>query len=250
MNSTSLFSQTKLLFLLLAGLLACAPMLAQEHAIKLNLPSLLTRNISLAYEHSLSDKVALQLGIGLLPGREAPGSDFIRGIFLKDPDNTRFAEGIRFSGYQVTPELRLYPFKRDEGLHGFYVAPALRFSRYALKTQYNYITSGGEPGALSAKGTLTGFGGNLNLGYHIPLASSLSLDLYFGGGFNASRLGVRLKDEGLVAENYREVEAEVLEEFGLNPAKYSGIVSDGGIRFGFYLPVPVIRTGFALGYTF
>lgn len=242
--------QTKPILLLFAALLAGAPVLAQEHAIKLNLPGLLTRNITLAYEHSLSDKVALQLGIGVLPGRPAPGSDFLRSIFLENPDNTRFAEGIRFSGYQLTPELRYYPFKQDIDLRGFYVAPALRLARYALKTQYNYTTSGGEPNALSAKGTLTGVGINLNLGYHIPLASNLSLDLYLGGGGNASRLGVRLKDEGLLAENYREVETEVLEEFGLNPAKYSGIVSDGGIRFGFYLPLPVIRTGFALGYTF
>lgn len=251
MNPTFLPFPTRVfLFCFVAMLLILTPAQAQEHAIKLNLPSLLVGNISGSYEHSLSDKVALQLGIGILPGRQAPGSSLIQGIILENPDNTRFVTDIRFSGYSITPELRFYPFKEDMDLHGFYVAPALRFSRYALKTQYDYVTAGGEANSLQAKGTLTGFGGNLVIGYQIPIAEELTLDLYLGGGLNVSRLGISLKDEGLVAADYAEIEADILEEFGLNPENFPDIISDNGINLGFYLPVPVIRTGFALGYTF
>lgn len=238
------------IFLYLLLPLLIAPLMAQERAVKLNLPSLVLGNFSLAYEHALSDKFSAQLGIGFLPNRNLPGSNIVRGIVIKDTDGTQFAEDIRFSGWSITPELRYYPFKRDMDLKGFYLAPALRVSRYAIKTDYLYTTSGGDANSLQAKGSLTGFGMNVIAGYNVPIAEELTLDIYFGLGGNAARLGVSLTDDGLVAEDYRELEADILSEFGLNADEFPDIISDDGFNLGFYLPTPTIRTGFALGYTF
>jgi len=141
----------KLLFtLLLTGLLASKSFSQNEsHTVKINPLSALLRIGSVFYEHKLSDKGSIQLGLAYT------------GIKFDD---------TKFSGLMVTPEYRFYP--KENALNGLYLAPYLRYQNFK-------VTSNED------KGSYNSFGGGAVLGRQWIYKSGFTLDLFFGPSFNS-----------------------------------------------------------------
>ena len=95
-----------------ALLLGARPAAAQTHVLKVNLLSPLVKTGSFFYEQQLGAKSSLQLGA-------------LATYWSPDGNTT-------LRGFAFTPEYRRYFSGTGQALHGFYVAPFLRYQNMAL----------------------------------------------------------------------------------------------------------------------
>lgn len=140
--------------------------MAQDNAVKLNIFSLAIGTYNVAYERALSDLNTAQLGIFYLSWSTGAG-DY----------------KTSFTGIGITPEFRHY---FDDALHGFYVAPFLRYQNYTLKQDYDDY----DPVTLAtttqtAKGTLQTFGAGVVAGHQWVLGDHFTIDAFLGPSYSA-----------------------------------------------------------------
>src|ERR1700712_3648346 len=91
--------------LLLCSLLTNLSSYGQKNVVKLNVPSLAIGNLYASYEHVLSDKKSISIGLALMPSR----SLLLKSLFESDNtsgnDDIRY-ESLKMSGFSITPEFR------------------------------------------------------------------------------------------------------------------------------------------------
>ena len=126
----------------------------EKNVLKVNTLSLFLGTGSVFYEHGFTDKVSGQLGVGFL---------------------NYGANGNRFSGLFLTPELRFYP--KGNAIDGMYIAPYLRYQNLTVKVDPD-------------KGSLTNMGGGLAFGRQWITNSGFTMDLFFGGHYTSAKLKV------------------------------------------------------------
>src|SRR5687767_2809783 len=106
----------KRLFVITALIAVVAGAQAQEagrsNAIKLNPLSLIFATGNVSYERAMSEKTSLQLG------------GFYSGFSTS---------GLKYSGWGVTPEFRMYFAGQKQALNGVYVAPFVRYQSFNLE---------------------------------------------------------------------------------------------------------------------
>ena len=155
----------KNLLILTLFVLAFGGLKAQEagrsNAIKLNPLSLVFATGNISYERAVSDNKSVQLG--------AFYSSFGLG-------------GLKYSGFGVTPEFRLYFAGNREALNGVYVAPFARYQNFKLvdKTYSENTTS------------FSTIGGGATIGWQKMWGSGFVLDLFAGPSYNKATF----KNEG------------------------------------------------------
>jgi len=163
----------KLFTLLLVSILLMAfsgSIYAQKkNAFKVNIFSPIVSSVSVFYERALSDAASAQLGF------------FYTGFKVSD---------TKFSGFGITPELRLYPGK-NEDLKGFYLAPFVRYQSFKLETATIDI-SGMD---YTAKASYSSFGGGLLIGGQFLFGDLVTLDLFIGPAYYAGTVKVDVGSE-------------------------------------------------------
>lgn len=127
----------------------------RTNAIKLNPLSLafLTGNIS--YEKAVSKTSSVQLGV------------FYSGVNFS---------GLKYSGFGLTPEYRIYFGGGKQALNGVYAAPFVRYQNFTL-----------EDTEIDNKTTFTTIGGGATIGWQKMWNSGFVLNLFAGPSYNSAK---------------------------------------------------------------
>ena len=143
-----------------------------KNAIKVNLPALVIRNISVQYERQISPKSSVAIAFRTLPYGKLPFANTIADIV--DNSYVQF-DKMNVGSFGVTPEIRFYLSKKG-AMRGFYLAPFANFSTYKsdLPIEFNNRTG-------SFNGKVSTITGGLQLGSQFRLSNSLSLDWWIIG---------------------------------------------------------------------
>ncbi len=151
-----------------------------QNIIKANLFSPIVRTGSFFYERVLNEDMSFQLGF------------FYTGASISETS---------FRGVGITPEFRYYLSETRPAPSGVFVAPYARYQNFS-------ITAEGESG----KGTFSGIGGGLLVGWQTLLKNTISLEGFIGPAYTSANVKVTDGDE---------------EDFEL------GFFDGFGVRFGF-----------------
>ncbi len=162
----------------------------KQNAFKLNIFSPLVKTASVFYERALNDGTSAQLGF------------FYTGTKVGDS---------KFSGWGITPELRLYPGKNPD-LKGFYIAPFFRYKTYSIEAPSIDVITQQE---ITAKATFSSIGGGLLIGGQFLFGDIVTLDLFIGPKYNSSKV---------------TVDVGIEEDFDLN--YFEGFGVRGGVTLG------------------
>ena len=146
----------------------------EPNVVKINLGSLIVKNISLQYERAISNKTSVALGVRFMPNTNIPFQSWIEDQ-VNDPDVQ--VGRIKLGNFALTPEFRFY-FK--EALKGLYIAPYARYASYAMTAPVNYQS------LLTTKtadfdGDIYSFSGGVLFGSQFMLSKNLVLDWYIIG---------------------------------------------------------------------
>jgi hypothetical protein len=127
----------------------------RSNAIKLNPLSLIFATGNISYEKAVSSNKSFQLGA------------FYSSFGLSD---------LKYSGFGITPEFRLYFAGRKEALNGVYVAPFARYQNFSLSQKSS-----------DNKTTFSTIGGGATLGWQKMWGSGFVLDLFAGPSYSSAK---------------------------------------------------------------
>jgi hypothetical protein len=127
----------------------------RKHIVKTNLLSLLTRSVSLGYEHALSKTMSIQAG----------------GYYSK---SKMFSGEERIS---TTLEVRKYISGQENAIVGWYLAPYLKYQQIK-DSEENFS------GDITARVTIHTAGIGLQAGKQWIAKKGFTVDIYAGAGFN------------------------------------------------------------------
>ena len=147
----------------------------KRNVIKINLPALAFKNISIQYERQIKRKLTAAINVHFIPyGKMA----FTSAIAKAVNDSSIDFNAIKFGGVGFAPELRYY-FSKKGAFHGFYMGLFLNYNNYKTALPVTY----GDP--VKKTGIFTGnvrsITGGLQLGIQRQLGKKLTLDLWLLG---------------------------------------------------------------------
>ena|SRR2546423_1309164 len=147
----------KILFLtaLVAAVSGLQAQNTRSNAIKLNPLSLAFATGNVSYERKIAANQSLQLGA------------FYSGVSIG---------GLKYSGWGVTPEYRIYFAGAKEALNGVYVGPFVRYQSFNLTDKET-----------STETSYTSMGGGAILGWQKAWNSGFVLDLFAGPSYNSGK---------------------------------------------------------------
>lgn len=129
----------------------------RQNAIKINPLSLAFATGNVSYERAVNKNQSFQLGA------------FFSGFKLS---------GLKYSGWGVTPEYRVYVAAQSRTLDGVYVAPYLRYQNFKLKATDAEETN---------ETTLSTFGGGAVIGWQNVSKGGFVVNLFAGPGYNSAK---------------------------------------------------------------
>lgn len=153
---------------------------AKKNVVKINLSSLIFKNISLQYERVIAPKTSVALGVSLMPKTGLPFAGALRDQFGDNTDAARAIDETRLSNFSVTPEVRFYLGKKQAPA-GFYLAPFLRYNRLTFDQMYTFTPNDNQLHTANIKGRINNVGGGLLLGAQWHLSNALTLDWWIAG---------------------------------------------------------------------
>jgi len=225
--------------------------LQQKNILKLNVPALFISNFSLQYEHALSNKNSLALGIRYMPKSGLPLKPMFKAL-IDNADTWKNAQNIRSSNFSITPEYRFYLGKSV--FQGFYLAPFVKYTHYNAELPFQFdvkLPEGGETihETIPLQGSANTYTAGLLLGAQWQLSKLISLDWWIAGpNYGASKgqvTGSRTLNE--YEQQYLRDKLERLK-VPLTKKKYS--VDENGTRIDFDGGWAGVRAGLSLGIRF
>ena len=150
--------------------------------VKLNLPALVLKNISLQYERVLTRKSAVALSIRVMPKSTIPFKNLIIDeVGDDDPDTKETIEKVRFSNFAITPEFRWYVGREGYG-KGFYIAPFYRFAGFkSHDLTFYYEDDFFNQQSIALSGKLTSHTAGILFGAQWVFGKSIVLDWWILG---------------------------------------------------------------------
>ncbi|QHT67443.1 DUF3575 domain-containing protein [Rhodocytophaga rosea] len=127
----------------------------RKHIFKTNLLSLLTRSVSLGYEHALSKTMSIQAG----------------GYYSK----SKMFRGVE--RISASLELRKYMSRPENAIVGWYLAPYVKYQQIK-DTEESFS------GDVTARVTIRTVGAGLQAGKQWIAKKGFTVDIYAGAGFN------------------------------------------------------------------
>jgi len=240
------FTTVSVLVLLLVAF--CAETMAQENVVKMNIPSLFMRHLSFQYERALGGKTSVALGVGMQIPRKLPGAALNAGDNNNDTGGTTDAGQLKFNGFTVTPEFRLYT--KGEALRGFYIAPFIRIGRYAMKGDFTTTDDAGNVDNFNMKATHTNIGGGLVIGGQWLIADKVAMNLFFGPKIGSINNTATITTTTATFNPDQELE-EDLEGFPfVRDVTFETNAIGDELKVGAKGLMPWIRAGFSIGYAF
>jgi hypothetical protein len=150
------------------------PAIEKNNVVKINLSSLIFKNISLQYERKISKKSSVALNVHMIPFGQVPLKKAVEKI-IDDPSVP--VDKLKLGNFGITPEYRFYLGKRG-ALHGFYFGPFISYNNYKADLPVTYDNDT-RTGIFS--GTLSAYTFGLQLGAQWKLGKNVVLDWWILG---------------------------------------------------------------------
>ena len=224
----------------------------KENIVKINLSSLVFKNISVQYERVITKRMSLGLGVSFLPKSGLPFAGSLKEQFGENEDARRAIESTQLGSFAVTPEVRFYIGKKGAPT-GFYIAPFARYQNMSFEQEYEFTASNNKVYRPLVKGSINNIGGGILLGTQWNLGKNISLDWWIAGPLFGSSNG-NLTGTGdlsdLTAQDRAELENDI-ESVDLPLTKVDATVGNNRIDVKLSGPYAGVRAfGFALGFRF
>jgi hypothetical protein len=191
----------------------------KSNIAKLNVTSLLFKNVSLQYERILTKRMSVALGLRIMPKSSLPFSNAIENSIGNDDEETlKLIQDMRIGGFAITPEFRYYVGKGYG--KGFYLAPYVRYQKFTIESSYLFTDENNEMQAIDFKGDYNNFGIGLMIGSQFKLAKNITLDWWIIGpqygsnNMNIAGSGFQLSDEDVKTLRDDITDIEIL---GMHP---------------------------------
>lgn len=147
---------------------------AKKNIVKINLPALAFKNISVQYERQVGKRTSVAANFHTIPFGVLPFESVFKN--LNGSSYVQYSQ-FKLGSFGVVPEFRYY-VGRKGALHGFYLGPFINFSNYKLNLPLNY-SNNTRTGIFD--GTLNTVTGGLQLGAQFRLGKNVTLDWWILG---------------------------------------------------------------------
>lgn len=216
-----------------------------KNMVKWNVLGLTSSTISLQYERLIASKTSLAATINMMPKRSIPFFKTVEDI-VKDKGAIDILKDVKMNAFSFTPEVRFYVGK--EGMQGFYIAPFLRYDRFAVDIPVDYIYND-QIEYVTINGNVDGFSGGLAFGAQWRLASQWYVDVTFVGASYGFASGELNGKRTLNAEEQAEIR-KAINDFELPVVDYTYNVHDQGVDVKIKGPWANAKLAVAVGYRF
>lgn len=190
-----------------------------DNIVKLNVTSLLLKNVSLQYERILTKHMSVAMGLRLMPKSRLPFSNAIENsIGDEDPETLKFVQDTRVGGFAITPEFRYY-VGAGYG-KGFYLAPYLRYQRFNIESIYAFEDDQNTIQNIDFKGDYNNFGIGLMVGSQFMLGKYITLDWWIlGPQYGSNKLNLRASGFNLSDDDVNTLRNDItdVEFLGIKP---------------------------------
>ena len=148
----------------------------KKNIVKINLPALAFKNISLEYERAVGKKTSVAVNVHTIPFGKLPFQSTFKN--LTDNSDVKYDQ-FKLGTFGVVPQLRFYTGKKG-ALHGFYIGPFFTYNTYKINLPISY-TSGTTTKTGIFDGKLNAVTGGLQLGSQFSLGKNVVLDWWIFG---------------------------------------------------------------------
>lgn len=197
----------------------------KKNVIKINLPALAFKNISVEYERAVGRKTSVSVNVHTIPFGQLPFQSTFKS--LTDNSDVKYDQ-FKLGSFGVVPEFRFYLGKKG-ALHGFYIGPFVSISSYKMNLPINY-TSGTTTKTGIFDGKLSAVTGGLQFGTQFNLGKSVVLDWWIFGPNYGSANGTLTLTTSLNAQEQTALQSELnklKEDVPLNTIKSATASSNG-----------------------
>ena len=219
----------------------------KKNIVKVNLPALALRNISLQYERAVGKRISVAGTLRYMPKGRLPFVNQMKDI-EDDPDFDRQIGNVRFGNYAVIPEMRFY-VGRHGAMRGFYIGPFVNIGRFDISLPYEYDDDAGNTKSIPLAGNINTITGGLMLGAQWKLSKTMSLDWWIAGPNYGASNGKLSGRQTLSAEDQQNLR-EALDDMDIPLTKFTYQVDGNGATVNFKGPWAGLRAGICLGFNF
>ena len=146
----------------------------KSNILKINVPALFLKNISLQYERKISKKNTLAISVRYRPKATMPFEKTAERLI--DQPNVR-VDLFKMGDLGITPEYRFYLGKKDAP-QGFYIGPFISYNHYNADVPVNYM---GDTKTGIFTGGMNTFTAGFQLGAQWKLSDKVYLDWWIVG---------------------------------------------------------------------
>ena len=218
----------------------------KKNIIKINLPALAFKNITVQYERALSRKTTVAGTFRFMPKGSIPfKSNIIKSA--DDPELERQLNNVEIGNMAFMPEIRFYLGKKG-AFHGFYVAPFASIARYSANLLFEYDDNGITKN-IPLSGNVNSFTGGLMLGAQWKLSKALYLDWWILGPNYGNSKGDIAGKKTLTPSEQQALRDE-LSTLDIPLTKFTYTVDGNGATVNFKGPWAGVRSGLCIGINF
>jgi len=217
-----------------------------KNIIKLNLPALALKNISVQYERAVARKITLATTVRFMPEGSIPLKNAVIDL-ADDVDFKRQINNLSIGNVAVIPEVRFYLGKKG-AFRGFYVAPFASIARYNAKLLFEYDDAGTTKN-IPLDGSVNTITGGIMFGAQWKLSKRLYLDWWILGPNYGSSKGDIIGRKSLTPSEQQSVRDE-LAGFEVPLTEFTYVVDANGATVNFNGPWAGVRSGICLGIRF
>jgi Protein of unknown function (DUF3575) len=154
----------------------------EDNIIKINVPALFFKNISLQYERVVGKKQSFAVAVRYRPEGKIPFQKTVENFV--DDKSIRVDLGT-IGNFGITPEYRFY-FSKKGAANGFYIGPFVSYNHYSGNVPINYndyddINHVSIERTAVFKGSINTFTTGFQLGAQWKLSDKISLDWWIAG---------------------------------------------------------------------
>jgi len=247
----------KKLSLLLVATICCATLLAQKekdgkepaplkNIVKLNLPALALKNISIQYERAVARKVTVAGTFRYMPTGSIP----LKSVFVDladDPDTERQLNNLKVGNIAFMPEVRYY-FSKKGAFRGFYLGLFANIARYNADLVFEYDDASVTK-TIPMSGNVTSITGGLMIGAQFKLGGRVYLDWWILGPNYGSSNG-SLNGKKSMSPSEQQSLRDELNDLDIPLTKFTYTVDANGANMDIKGPWAGIRAGINIVFRF
>jgi len=217
-----------------------------KNVVKINLPALALKNITLQYERAVARKVTVAGTFRFMPKGSIPLKSTFNNL-ADDVETERQLNNLKVGNIAFMPELRYYLSKKG-AFRGFYLGLFASIAKYNADILLEYDDNGTTE-FIPMSGDLTGITGGLMIGAQFKLSKAVYLDWWILGPNYGSSKGNLTGKKTMDAADQQDLRDE-LRDLDIPLTEYTYKVDGNGARIDFKGPWAGIRSGICIGIRF